>query len=63
MAAPMPQLEILGEELDVHQPASSLLDIELRCVLFAEFLLQADTELLEFICEENEKDSALLAGK
>lgn len=28
--------------------------------VFGEFVLQADTELLEFICEENEKDSALL---
>jgi hypothetical protein len=26
----------------------------------AEMILQADTELLEFICEENERDSALL---
>ncbi len=24
----------------------------------AQFILQADTELLEFICEENERDSA-----
>ena len=29
----------------------------------AEFILQTDTELLEFICEENEKDSAILDGK
>jgi hypothetical protein len=28
----------------------------------SELVLQVDTELLEFICEENEKDSALLAG-
>ena len=28
--------------------------------IFGEFILQADTELIEFICEENEKDSALL---
>jgi hypothetical protein len=26
----------------------------------AEFILQADTELLEFICEENERDSAAI---
>jgi hypothetical protein len=26
----------------------------------AEFILQADTELLEFICEENERDSAVI---
>ena len=25
----------------------------------AEFILQTDTELLEFICEENERDSAV----
>jgi len=31
--------------------------------IFGEFILQADTELLEFICEENEKDSALLIGR
>ena len=31
--------------------------------IFAEFIIQTDTELLEFICEENEKDSALLVGK
>jgi hypothetical protein len=31
--------------------------------LFGEFILQADTELLEFICEENERDSAVLVGK
>lgn len=31
--------------------------------IFAEMILQADTELLEFICEENEKDSARLIGK
>ena len=30
---------------------------------YSELVLQADTELLEFICEENEKDSALLSGK
>jgi hypothetical protein len=30
--------------------------------IFAEFVLQADTELLEFICEENERDSPLLQG-
>jgi hypothetical protein len=29
----------------------------------AEFALQADTELLEFICEENEKDSQRMVGK
>jgi hypothetical protein len=28
--------------------------------IHAEFLLQVDTELLEFICEENERDSALI---
>ena len=26
----------------------------------AEFILQTDTELLEFICEENERDSAVI---
>jgi len=31
--------------------------------IVAEFILQVDTELLEFICEENEKDAALLVGK
>lgn len=31
--------------------------------IFSEFTLQADTELLEFICEENEKDSERLVGK
>lgn len=31
--------------------------------IFSELTLQADTELLEFICEENEKDSQLLLGK
>jgi len=31
--------------------------------IFSEFVLQADTELIEFICEENEKDSAILDGK
>ena len=31
--------------------------------IFAEFNLQADTELLEFICEENEKDADHLVGK
>jgi len=30
---------------------------------FAQFTLKADTELLEFICEENEKDSQFLIGK
>jgi hypothetical protein len=30
--------------------------------IFSEFVLQVDTELLEFICEENEKDSELLVG-
>jgi hypothetical protein len=29
----------------------------------AEFILQADTELLEFICEENERDSAAIGTK
>ena len=29
----------------------------------AEFALQADTELLEFICEENEKDAHRMVGK
>ena len=28
----------------------------------AEFILQADTELLEFICEENERDSAAIGA-
>jgi hypothetical protein len=31
--------------------------------IFAELVLQADTELLEFVCEENEKDSARMVGK
>jgi hypothetical protein len=31
--------------------------------IVAEFILQADTELLEFICEENEKDSVHLIGQ
>ena len=31
--------------------------------IFSELTLQVDTELLEFICEENEKDSQLLEGK
>ena len=31
--------------------------------IFADLVVQADTELLEFICEENEKDSALLVGQ
>jgi hypothetical protein len=31
--------------------------------IFAEFLLQTDTELLEFICEENERDSSHMLGK
>lgn len=31
--------------------------------IFSELILQTDTELLEFICEENEKDSQLLSGK
>ncbi len=31
--------------------------------IFGEFVVQADTELLEFICEENEKDSAVLTAK
>ena len=31
--------------------------------IVGELILQADTELLEFICEENEKDSAILLGK
>jgi hypothetical protein len=30
--------------------------------IFSELTLQVDTELLEFICEENEKDSQLLQG-
>jgi hypothetical protein len=30
--------------------------------IFSELTLQVDTELLEFICEENEKDSRLLVG-
>lgn len=30
--------------------------------IFSELTLQVDTELLEFICEENEKDSQLLVG-
>jgi hypothetical protein len=29
----------------------------------AEFILQADTELLEFICEENERDSKVIDAK
>jgi len=29
----------------------------------AEFILQTDTELLEFICEENERDSAAIGTK
>ena len=29
----------------------------------AEFILQADTELLEFICEENERDSAVIGTR
>jgi hypothetical protein len=29
----------------------------------AELVLQADTELLEFICEENERDSSQMVGK
>ena len=31
--------------------------------IFSELTLQVDTELLEFICQENEKDSALLVGQ
>jgi hypothetical protein len=31
--------------------------------IFAELVLQPDTELLEFICEENEKDAEHLVGK
>ena len=31
--------------------------------IFVNLVFQADTELIEFICEENEKDSALLVGK
>jgi hypothetical protein len=31
--------------------------------VFAEFVLQADTELLEFICEENERDYKHMVGK
>jgi hypothetical protein len=30
--------------------------------IHAEFILQTDTELLEFICEENERDSAAIAA-
>jgi hypothetical protein len=30
---------------------------------FAELIFQPDTELLEYICEENEKDSARMVGK
>jgi len=30
---------------------------------FAELILQPDTELLEYICEENERDSAKMVGK
>jgi hypothetical protein len=30
---------------------------------FVELRLQADTELLEFICEENEKDAQHMVGK
>ena len=30
--------------------------------IFSEFTLQVDTELLEFICEENERDSGRLVG-
>lgn len=30
---------------------------------FAELIFQPDTELLEYICEENEKDSAKMVGK
>ena len=30
--------------------------------IFSEFTLQVDTELLEFICEENEKDADQLVG-
>ena len=29
----------------------------------AEFILQTDTELLEFICEENERDSAVIGSR
>jgi hypothetical protein len=29
----------------------------------AEFILQTDTELLEFICEENERDSAAIGTR
>ena len=31
--------------------------------IYAQYQLKVDTELLEFICEENEKDSDLLIGK
>ena len=31
--------------------------------IIAEFILQADTELLEFICEENERDSPVIGTK
>jgi hypothetical protein len=31
--------------------------------LFAELIYQADTELLEFICEENNKDVPHMIGK
>jgi hypothetical protein len=31
--------------------------------MYVEFVLQSDTELLEFICEENEKDASHMVGK
>jgi len=30
---------------------------------FAELIFQPDTELLEYVCEENERDSAKMIGK
>jgi hypothetical protein len=31
--------------------------------IYGQFVLKADTELLEFICEENERDSRFMVGK
>jgi hypothetical protein len=31
--------------------------------IYGQFVLKADTELLEFICEENERDSQFMVGK
>ena len=31
--------------------------------IYVELVLQADTELLEFICEENERDAQRMVGK